>query len=282
MAALPALSRRELLIALGLSLVLTACGEDPALVGDGRTAGDRVRYGTEHPDQYAVLGLPEDREPHGVVVLLHGGFWLSGYGADLMEPMAADLRDRGLATWNVEYRRVGGGGGYPATFADVAAALDHLAEVPEVDGLPVSLVGHSAGGHLAVWAASRTATTPGGVPLTVPTRTVSLSGVLDLAAAAAADLGNGAVPGLLGATPREAPEDYRLADPAALVPPAGRIFAVHAEDDQVVPLSQSRRYVDLARAAGGSAELVPVPGDHFAVIDPTSTAWPAIVALLGA
>ena len=282
MAPFPPLTRRTLLGALGLSTLVSACGpaeERPAAGSDPRE-GDRVRYGTDHPDQYAVLGLPEDRDPRGLVALLHGGFWLAEYGADLMEPMAADLRARGFATWNVEYRRVGGGGGFPETFADVAAALDLLAEVPEVDGLAVSLVGHSAGGHLAAWAASRTAATPGGVPRTVPTRTISLSGVLDLGTAAAENLGNGAVLGLLGAAPQDAPADYRRADPAALVPAAGEFFAVHAEDDQIVPLSQSRRYVDLARSAGGSAELVTVPGDHFAVIDPTSTAWPPIAALL--
>lgn len=248
--------------------------------GSGPDAQGRVRYATDHPDQYAVLTVPDDVDLRGVVVLLHGGFWLARYGADLMEPVAADLRTRGFATWNVEYRRVGGDGGYPQTFQDVAAALDHLRELPEVDGLPVHLVGHSAGGQLAAWAASRTAETPGGAPQIRPTTTVSLSGVLDLSSAAQQHLGNGAAELLMGSLPSQAPPQYALADPSELVPAYGNLYAVHAHDDTIVPLDQSSTYVALARSAGGAAELVTVPGDHFDLIDPASDAWKQVVALL--
>lgn len=282
MAALPHLSRRGLLALLGASTLFAGCSDannSSPPDGDRIDADDRIRYGTEHPDQYGVLTFPDDVDATGLVVLLHGGFWLSEYGADLMEPMAADFRSRGFATWNVEYRRVGGGGGYPATFEDVAAALDHLSELPEVDGLPVHTIGHSAGGHLAVWAASRTAATPGGPPKTVPTTTISLSGVLDLSSAAQQGLGNGATEGLMGALPSKAPEQYALADPSELVPAQGTVYAVHAVDDEIVPPEQSSTYVSLDDAAGGRAELVPVPGGHFDVIDPSSDAWKQIVAL---
>ncbi|MCX6396982.1 MAG: alpha/beta hydrolase [Propionibacteriales bacterium] len=283
MAARPPLSRRGLLTLLGASALLAGCGgannsSPPSAELPG--PDQRIRYADEHPDQYGVLGLPRDTPPKGVLVLLHGGFWLSEYGADLMEPMAADFRDRGFATWNVEYRRVGNGGGFPRTFEDVAAAVDHVQQLDEVAGLDVHLIGHSAGGHLAVWAASRTARTPGGAPRTVPTSTISLSGVLDLSSAASGGLGNGAAEALMAALPDDARSDYAVADPCALVPARGAVFAVHAQDDQIVPRDQSTTYVQLDGSAGGKAELVTVPGGHFDVIDPTSAAWKQIVQLL--
>ena len=121
--------------------------------GDVRT----VRYGVG-PEQVADLRVPEGAGPHPVAVVLHGGFWLERYRRDLMDGPAADLTARGWATWNVEYRRLGAsGGGWPATFEDVAAAVDHLPDVDApLDLGRVSAVGHSAGGHLAGWLAART------------------------------------------------------------------------------------------------------------------------------
>lgn len=266
------LSRRGLLGAVGAVAFSAACGAPE------RTDG-RVRYGTEHPDQYGVLGLPSGA-PRGLAILVHGGFWLAQYKADLMNAMAADLRGRGYATWNVEYRRVGDGGGYPATFTDIAAAFDKVGDLGLPDGLPAFSVGHSAGGQLAVWAASRTARTPGGVPRFTPDTTISLSGVLDLTSAAQEYLGNGAAEGLMGASPTVAPAEYRLADPSELVPAQGTVIAVHAEDDQVVPTVQSSTYVQLAKAAGGRAEYFSVPGGHFELIDPATAAWKQIGELL--
>ncbi|RNL60860.1 alpha/beta hydrolase [Nocardioides marmoriginsengisoli] len=235
---------------------------------------DKIAYG-KHPDQYGVLALP-DGKPLGLVVLIHGGFWTDSYGADLMEPIAADLRTRGYATWNLEYRRVGGDGGYPATLEDVAQGIDHVRHI-DVDA-PVTVIGHSAGGHLGVWAASRSERTPGGKPAVLAETTISLSGVLDLGSAAADGLGNGAVAAFLGSAD---PDEQQLADPIQLVPAHGSVVAVHARDDRTVPLSQSRSYVDADLAAGGAAGLVQVPGDHFALIDPSSAAWAKVLTQLG-
>jgi acetyl esterase/lipase len=274
----PGPGRRGVLAAAG-ALVLAACtpGGQPAARRTTTSSAGAVPYGP-HPDQHGVLGRPAGRA-RGLVVLLHGGFWFPEYGADLMEPVAADLRTRGYATWNLEYRRVGNGGGYPTTFEDVAAGIDHVQQL----GLdvPVSVLGHSAGGHLAVWAASRSARTPGGAPSVLAAATYSLSGVLDLRAAAAEDLGQGAVDALMGGAPGSRSDDFVLADPLELVPAHGSVTAVHAREDQNVPASQSSRYVEADLAAGGAAGLVTVPGDHFALIDPTSAAWAKIAALLG-
>jgi acetyl esterase/lipase len=207
-----------------------------------------------------------------VVVLIHGGFWSDRYGADLMEPVAADLRRRGYATWNVEYRRLGSGGGFPTTFADVAAAVDHVPDLG-FGAVPVAVVGHSSGGHLAAWAAARTAATPGGVPRVTAQVTISLSGVLCLAAAGLAGVGGTAVPALIGSPFDGGASDYDLADPVRLVPTRGRLVAVHAEDDDLVPVEQSQDFVVTDVHAGADADLVAVPGGHFALIDPTTSAW---------
>lgn len=289
MASLPSLSRRGLLGGivggLGGAALLSACGDTrPAKTGPPVRAGDGLReitYGTEHPDQYGVLGLPSGT-PTALAVLVHGGYWYSEFGAGLMDEMAEDLRGRGFATWNIEYRRIGSGGGFPATFTDVAAAFDKTLELGLPEGLPQFSLGHSAGGHLAVWAASRTSATPGGAPRSTPSTTIALSGVLDLTTAAQVGLGNGAAEDLMGAKPSSAEADYALADPTELVPAKGRVIAVHAEDDQIVPLDQSSTYVQLAQAARGTAELVTVPGGHFDLIETSSDAWKKIVTLLPA
>lgn len=236
----------------------------------------RLTYGDD-PSQWADLTLPEGT-PRGVVVVVHGGFWRPEYGAELGEPLAADLVGRGWATLNVEYRRVGAGGGYPATLDDVAAAVDLLRGRGLDDG-PVVTLGHSAGGHLATWAAARTRFErwSGGVEVT---HVVSQAGVLDLAHAAREGLGAGAVVALLGGTPEELPDAYDLADPTRHLPLDQPVWAVHAPDDLQVPYAQSTDYVAAATAAGGTATLVEVTGGHFDVIDTGSPAWRRIVAVL--
>lgn len=228
-----------------------------------------LRYGDD-ASQRGELSLPE-ATPRGVVVVVHGGFWKAEYDLSLGRPLAASLAAEGWAVWNLEYRRVGTGGGAPETFDDVSAGIDRLAEVEGLDTSVALALGHSAGGHLAVWAAGRR---DARVPLT---GVVSQAGVLDLVSADEQGLGGGAVRSLLGhpAGPRDA-----TYDPFRQLPLDVPVRCVHGRDDVVVPPEQSRRYVDAATAAGADATLTEVDGDHFVLIDPGSAAWPPQLQLL--
>jgi acetyl esterase/lipase len=235
----------------------------------------RIAYGA-HSSQFGELTLPAG-EPRGVVVVVHGGFWRQRFGLELGQPLAADLADRGFAAWNVEYRRVGGEGGWPATFVDVAAAVDMLAAQDVVRTLPLDRVvalGHSAGGQLVVWLAARPrlpAGAPGAHPRVRLRGVVSQAGVLDLVDAAEQGVGHGAVEDLLAGPPSMFPQRYALASPVARLPIGVPVVCVHGDADDRVPIRQSERFV---AAAGAAAELVALPGvEHFAVIDPATDAW---------
>jgi len=236
----------------------------PDQPGEGRFA-----YG-EDPSQFGELYLPTGT-PRGVVVVVHGGFWLDEYDYTLGSPMAASLAAEGWAAWNVEYRRVGNGGGAPATFDDVAAGIDHLAELG-LDLDRVVTLGHSAGGHLGTWAAARGREErwPGGVKVT---HVIAQAGVLDLVAGDAEDLGGGAVARFLGRSPAPGDPGVAVLDPQQQLPLDVPVWCVHGDDDRNVPPSQSAAYVDAATAVGATAEQVIVEGDHFVLIDPTSAAW---------
>lgn len=243
-------------------------------------APQRYTYGSD-PSQFADLYLPSGNARTGVVVIIHGGFWRSQYTLDLGVPLAEDLTARGFACWNLEYRRVGNGGGWPQTFEDVAAGIDLLASAAEEHGLDTSTttaLGHSAGGHLAVWAAGRASLAAGapgaGDPAVPLTGVVSQSGVLNIQRASEERLGNGAVRDLLG---ESGGAKYRLADPMSALPLPIPVLALHGEQDTTVPLSQSESYVEAAVAAGAEAELESIPGDHFAMITPGTDAWERVV-----
>ena len=236
----------------------------------------RFSYGS-HPEQFGELTLPPAGTPqHGTVVIIHGGYWRSIYSLDLGRPLAADLAARGWAAANLEYRRAGNGGGWPETFEDIAAGIDALAELPQFAGRtgipgPVIALGHSAGGHLAVWAAGREQPR---VPLAA---VVSQSGVLDLQRAQELGLSGGAVENFLGAGPDAEPERYRAADPVRLVPVPVPVLALHGREDTTVPLALAESYVRAAQAAGGTVELRLVPGDHFEMITPGTPAWDEVL-----
>jgi acetyl esterase/lipase len=265
--------RRTFVGAAALGLLASACGggDDEPVTATPRAG--RHAYGDD-PSQYGELTLP-DGDPRGVAVVVHGGFWKAAYGIEYAEPLVPSLVDAGWAAWAVEYRRVGNGGGVPATLDDVAAAIDLLPDLG-LDTATVVAIGHSAGGHLAAWAASRGRFDPwaGGVDLT---HVVSQAGVLDLRAADDAGLGDGAVAAFLGHPfgPDDAP-----VDPLSQVPLDVPVWCVHGDADDVVPISQSTSYVDAATAAGATAELVRVDGDHFTVVDPGSEAWARTLAIL--
>lgn len=234
--------------------------------------------------QVAELHLPDVDPPWPVVVLLHGEFWRARYDRQLMTPLARDLVARCYAAWLVEFRRLGEGGGWPATFEDVAAGIDALAVVADEQPLDlgrVATVGHAAGGQLAVWAAARRGLpwdAPGANPAVVPRVAVSCAGVLDLVEAAEQKLGSGAVLELLGGPPGQAVERYELVSPAARIPIGVPTVLVHGEDDDVVPASQTRAYAERAVNAGDPVQLVELPGvGHYEFLDPTSMAWQSVL-----
>ncbi|MGI8695788.1 MAG: alpha/beta fold hydrolase [Mycobacteriales bacterium] len=234
-----------------------------------------LAYGGE-PDQVGDLHLPAGPGPHPVTVVIHGGFWRAAYARSLGTPLAADLAAHGIAAWNIEYRRVGAGGGWPATLHDVAAAVDHIAELAgefALDTARVTAVGHSAGGQLAGWLAGRdvlAAGAPGSGPRVRLIGAVSQAGVLDLRDAARHRLGAGAVEAFLGGSPRRVPERYAIASPVQLMPARVPVVCVHGRADDIVPLRQSERY---AAAAGDLGRVHVVDGGHFAVIDVGGPAW---------
>jgi len=245
-----------------------------------------LAYGTD-PSQVADLHLPTqinaDGAPWPVVVVIHGGYWGSGYGRSLGTGLAADLAQQGVAAWNIEYRRVGNGGGWPSTLIDVARAIDGLADIadPAADGRldldRVVTVGHSAGGQLAMWGAGRhklQVDAPGAQPAVRVRGVVAQAGVLDLVRGADAGLGGGAVVRFLGGTPAEVPERYALASPYELLPIGVPSTLVHGMKDKVVPIDQSDRYAAAAIATGDTVDEHRLKGvDHFAPIDPRMRAW---------
>jgi acetyl esterase/lipase len=253
------------------------------VVGDPDNETVTIRTYGPDPDQYAELYRP-DGDPLGVAVVLHGGFWRAAYDASLGRPLARDLAGRGWAAYNIEYRRVGKGGGWPTTLQDVADALDLLSDLDlDLDLRRVVAIGHSAGGHLAAWAAGRSIlppSAPGSSPRVAVTGVVAQAGVLDLRTGAARSVGGTAIPDLLGGGPDEVPERYDWADPIVRVPVPVPVVCVHGRVDDSVPFGQSEAYVAAAKEAGGDAELVVSDGDHMSHVDPTSAAWAAVVGVL--
>jgi len=243
-----------------------------ALSALSRPAGHAYGPG---PSQRADLHVPRGPGPFPVAVLLHGGYWQARFGKLVCRPLAADLVRRGWAAWNLEYRRLGsgrgGGGGWPATFEDVADGIDALATLgdPRLDLERVALVGHSAGGQLALWAARRTLLPAGAVgsaPAVRPRAVVALAPVTDLARAGVH------ARALIGGTPDQVPERWRQADPrqAGPIPVPGLL--VHPDGDLTVSPARSREY---AQAVGG-VELVQPAGEvHRDPIDPSSASWHA-------
>jgi acetyl esterase/lipase len=252
------------------------------------TRGRTYRYGADR-SQRGDLHLPAGEGPHPVIVLIHGGSWQQRYGRAVMRAIAAALVMRGWAVWNIEYRRIGNGGGWPETFADVAAAIDRLDGLhPALDLGRVDVLGHSAGGQLALWAAGRTRL-PTGAPgaiagrARVPIRrVVSLAGVCDLAGAYR-EWHGGAVRALMGGSPDRLPERYEVADPMRRVPLSVPALLVHGVLDETVSVEISRSYAQAARAAGAEVELVEIDGEagrHRAFIDPRGAAWAPVLPWL--
>ncbi|MEV7967924.1 alpha/beta hydrolase [Sphaerisporangium sp. NPDC088356] len=250
----------------------------------------RIPYGG-HADQWGELRLPPpaDGSPPPVAVLIHGGYWRSIWEADLMDALAIDLADRGYASWNMEYRRPDLHG-WDATTADVAAGVAALSEIDApLDLGRIAVIGHSAGGQLALRVAADTAQAldtpqaaetrwsgegmgPKGAGSPRVALAVSLAGVLDLVEADRRRVGAGAVADALGGTAEEIPEVYAASSPMERLPLGMPQIVVQGASDDPDLLDSGRRY---ARAAGQEAFYLELPGDHFDVIDPAAPIWRA-------
>jgi acetyl esterase/lipase len=243
--------------------------------------GEREAYGS-HASQFVEWY----RRPEGsqvVRVLVHGGYWRARYNLEHLRPLCRALASRGIPVASLEYRRLGEeGGGWPGTFQDVAQALQ--AVLKSSGAVPsLMLVGHSAGGQLALWAGSRGALPPAVHPAVRAAirRVVALAPISDLSEASRRDLSGGVVRELLGGSPDEVPERYRAASPIELVPLGVPTDVLHGSADADVPYDLSPAYVERARAAGDEARLVALAGaDHFDLITPQSRFWPQVREVL--
>lgn len=246
------------------------------LVSRYRWPAATYRYGPA-AEQVADLRLPTGEGPHPLVVLIHGGGWKHRWQRDLMAPIAVDLAEHGIASWNIEFRRVGGGGGWPTTFDDLRAAIDALPTVEEADRVDfgsIYFLGHSSGGHLALWAAKH------GETQLQPALVIAIAAVTDLAEASRRQLigGENIAARLLGGTPDEVPERYAAASPIARLPLGTPQLLVQGLSDYIPDLIDLNRcYARAARAAGDSVELVELAeADHLGPIEPTTGAWQQI------
>jgi acetyl esterase/lipase len=248
-----------------------------------------IAYG-EEPLNYGELRLPVGREDAPVVVLIHGGCWRAQYDLKHLGHAGAALAKEGFAVWTVEYRRLGDpGGGWPGTFDDIAAAVDHVrrlgTEFPALDTTRVALMGHSAGGQLALWAASRKFNETKGLfrstilpPMSV-SGVVSLAGITDLAEYSRGAGGcNQSVAPLLGGTAEQVPQRYRAVSPSDRLPIGVFVRLIHGDADPIVPIAQSKAFLANLRDAGDRAELDVIPGaGHFDMLSPESEAWKTVV-----
>lgn len=248
-------------------------------------ADARIHYGDD-PLQFGDLRLPPGEGPHPVAIFLHGGCWLSEYDIAHSSKLTAALAENGIATWSLEYRRIGDdGGGWPGTFEDVARGADHLAAIADEYALDLGRViaaGHSAGGQLALWLAAR-AQLPAASPFAAGSP-ITLRGVLALAPAADFDYlyehgtCERAVERLLGGSPGRFPDRYRWTDPVRLdLGPTPQLVLAGRHDETWTP--PARRYAQEATARGDDVTLVEAPeSGHFELIDPDSSTWPLVLS----
>ena len=254
----------------------------------------RIRYGYDDT-QFSELRFPSGKGPFPLLFVVHGGFWQSHYDLLHIGHLCAALTSRGVITCNLEYRRIGNrGGGWPGTFLDINLATRNIIQTmspdPRFDLTRTAIIGHSAGGHLALWLVGSHRISKDSplhsVQKQAITGAISLAGVSDLRLAWKQKLGHGVVTRLIGGTPEEHPDRYNAGSPIELLPTGARQILVHGTADDTVPFSQSEAYVEKAEKLGDRPTLFRLQGiDHYELIDPESKAWPivaeAVLSLLG-
>jgi acetyl esterase/lipase len=233
---------------------------------------ERVAYGADS-NQFLEARLPHTKAPHPVLLNIHGGYWRAKYGLAHAGHLCEALRAAGVATFNVEYRRVGNpGGGWPGTFEDIRSAYRFLQQERsrfQLDLDRLVVMGHSAGGQLALCLAAHETSVHTSVH-----RVISLAGVVDLKKAFALHLSNDAAAEFMGGKPDAVPEHYREADPMEFSIPQTRQWLLHGTEDDTVPPEFSRNYVAQKKKAGEAVELLEIQrAGHFDLIDPVSEAF---------
>ena len=281
--------RATLVAVVAAAVVVAAQRLRPADVAGlpSKPADTKIPYGPDDR-QYGELRLPKGNGPFPVAVVIHGGCWIEKFATLQSTAALADaLRDAGVATWNIEYRRADSpGGGFPGTFADIGAAVDILPTIAQehpLDLKRVITVGHSAGAHLALWAAARSR-----LPQTSPLHrqtplplaaAVALGGPGDLRSMRTYDekiCGSDVIDQLMGGAPEAHADRYAQGSPVELLPLGVRQVLIVGADDPVMPPPERESYAARAKKAGDGIEVVEVPGSHFEVIAPTSSAWPTV------
>ena len=252
------------------------------LIRPAPAADQRIAYGKDE-FQFGELRLPKTAGPHSVAIVIHGGCWVSQYGLSYMGHVSAALTEAGVATWNIEYRRVGNaGGGWPGTAEDAARATDYLREIAgkySLDLNRVVAVGHSAGGHLALLLAARKRL-PKDHPLysanPLPLAgVVSLAGITDLRKTGTAC--DKEVIQLMSGDAKEKVASYNLASPIELLPLGVRQKIIQGGADNIIPMAMAVEYVEAAKKKNDGVELIALKeADHFQLVDPKSPAWAAV------
>ena len=233
---------------------------------------ERLAYGAD-PNQFLEVRIPRAKGPHAVLLNIHGGYWRAKYDLAHAGQLCEALRMAGLATFNIEYRRVGNtGGGWPGTFEDIRAAYRFILQQPSrfnLDADRLVVMGHSAGAQLALCLAAHETAQETMIP-----SAISLAGVVDLKKGFTLHLSHDAVAEFLGGTPEAVPDHYREADPTELPIPRARQWLIHGLADDTVPPEFSRDYVAAKKKAGEGVEILEIPkASHFDLIDPASKAF---------